>query len=79
MGLINFMFSSRKDKSIMASQKYAEKQVNPEELDKPLLAYRLYPILEEREKSIKLGKVCGLRRKGYPKLFTQTEENEKGV
>ena len=79
MSLIKFMFSRNKEKSILASQKYGEKQVNLEDLDLPILARRIYPTLEEREKPMKLGKVCRLGRKEYPKLFTQTEENEKEV
>ena len=31
---------------------------------------------EEREKSMKLGKVCMLGRKEYPKIFTEAEEKE---
>ena len=79
MGILQFLISRNKDKSILASQKYGEKQVNPEDLDLPILARRIYPTLEEREKPIKLSKVCRLGRKEYPKLFTQTEENEKEV
>ena len=32
MGLIKFLFYRKKDQSILASRKFAEKQVNPEEL-----------------------------------------------
>ena len=79
MDLIKFLFYRKKDQSILASRKFGEKQVNPEELDKPLLAYKKYPTFEEREKSMKLGKVCMLGRKEYPKVFTEAEEKEKGV
>ena len=40
MGLIKFMFSRKKEQSVLASRKYGEKQVNPEELDISLLAYK---------------------------------------
>ena len=78
MSLIKFLLYRKKDKSILASRKYAEKQVNPEELDKPLLAHK-FPTFEEREKSMKIGKVCMLGRKEYPKVFTEAEEKEKEV
>ena len=74
MGLIKFLFYRKKDKSILASQKYGEKQVNPEELDTSLLAYKKYPTFEEREKSMKLGKVSMLGRKEYPKIFSDAEK-----
>ena len=76
MSLIKFLLYRKKDKSIIASRKYGEKQVNPEELDTSLLAYKKYPTFEEREKSMKLGKVCMLGRKEYPKIFTEAEEKE---
>ena len=76
MGLIKFLFYRKKEKSILASQKYGEKQVNPEELDTSLLAYKKYPTFEEREKSLKLGKVSMLGRKEYPKVFTEAEKEE---
>jgi len=76
MNLIQFLFYRKKDKSILASRKYGEKQVNPEELDTSLLAYKKYPTFEEREKSMKLGKVCMLGRKEYPKIFSEAEEKE---
>lgn len=78
MSLIKFLFYRKKDQSILASRKYGEKQVNPEELDKPLLAHK-FPTFEEREKSMKLGEVCMLGRKEYPKVFTEAEEKEKEV
>ncbi len=78
MGLIKFLSYRKKDRSILASRKFGEKQVNPEELDKPLLAHK-FPTFEEREKSMKLGDVCILGRKEYPKVFTEAEEKEKGV
>lgn len=78
MGLIKFLFYRKKDQSILASRKFGEKQVNPEELDKPLLAHK-FPTFEEREKSMKLGDICILGRKEYPKVFTVAEEKEKGV
>ena len=53
MSLIKFMFSRNKEKSILASQKYGEKQVSPEDLDLPILARRICPTLEEREKPFK--------------------------
>lgn len=77
MGLIKFMFSRKKEQSVLASRKYGEKQVNPEELDISLLAYKKYPTFEEREKSMKIGKVSMLGRKEYPKIFTEAEEREK--
>ena len=76
MSLIKFLLYRKKDKSPLASRKYGEKQVNPEELDTSLLAYKVYPTFEEREKSMKLGKVCMLGRKEYPKIFTEAEEKE---
>ena len=76
MRLFKFMFYRKKDKSILASRKYGEKQVKPEELDTSLLAYKKYPTFEEREKSMKLGKVSMLGRKEYPKIFTEAEEEE---
>ena len=79
MSLIKFLFYRKKEQSILASRKYGEKQVNPEELDVPLLAQRRYPTFEEREKSMKLGKVSMLGRKEYPKVFTEAEEKEKEV
>lgn len=79
MNLLKFLFYRKKDQSVLASQKYGEKQVNPEELDTSLLAYKKYPTFEEREKSMKLGKVCMLGRKEYPKVFTEAEEKEKEV
>lgn len=79
MGLIKFLFYRKKDKSILASRKYGEKQVKPEELDTSLLAYKKYPTFEEREKSMKIGKVCMLGRKEYPKIFTQAEEENKSL
>lgn len=78
MRLLQFLFYRKKDKSVLASQKYGDKQVNPEELDSPLLAYK-FPTFEEREKSMKLGKICMLGRKEYPKIFTEAEEKEKEV
>ena len=78
MGLIKFLFYRKKDQSILESRKFGEKKVNPEELDKPLLAHK-FPTFEEREKSMKLGDVCILGRKEYPKVFTGAEEKEKGV
>ena len=78
MGLLQFLFYRKKEQSVLASRKYGEKQVNPEELDKPLLAHK-FPTFEEKEKSIKLGKVCMLGRKEYPKIFTEAEEQEKEV
>ena len=74
MSLIKFLFYRKKEKSILASQKYGEKQVNPEELDTSLLAYKKYPTFEEREKSMKLGKVSMLGRKEYPKIFSDAEK-----
>ena len=79
MGLLKFLFYRKKEQSILGSRKYGEKQVNPEELDVSLLAYKKYPTFEEREKSMKIGKVCMLGRKEYPKIFTEAEENEKEV
>ena len=79
MGLLKFLFYRKKEQSILGSRKYGEKQVNPEELDVSLLAYKKYPTFEEREKSMKLGKVSMLGRKEYPKIFTEAEENEKEV
>lgn len=76
MSFIKFLFYRKKDKSILESQKYGEKQVNPEELDTSLLAYKKYPTFEEREKSMKLRKVSMLGRKEYPKVFTEAEEEE---
>ena len=76
MGLIKFLLYRKKDQSILASQKYGEKQVNPEDLDVSLLAYKKYPTLEEREKQMKLGEVSILCRKEYPKIFTEAEEKE---
>ena len=76
MGLLKFLFYRKKEQSILASRKYAEKTVNPEELDVPLLAYKKYPTFEEREKSMKLGKVSMLGRKEYPKIFSEAEEKE---
>ena len=76
MSLIKFLLYRKKDKSPLASRKFNTKQVNPEELDKPLLAYKKYSTFEEREKSMKLGKVCMLGRKEYPKIFTEAEEKE---
>ena len=76
MGLIKFLFYRKKDQSILGSRKYCEKQVNPEDLDTSLLAYKKYPTFEEREKSMKLGKVSMLARKEYPKIFTEAEEEE---
>jgi len=75
VNLIQFLFYRKKDKSILASRKYGEKQVNPEDLDKPLLAHK-FPTFEEREKSMKLGKVCMLGRKEYPKIFSEAEKEE---
>ena len=79
MGLIEFLFYRKKEQSILESQKYGEKQVNPEELDVPLLAYKKYPTFKEREKSMKIGKVSMLARKEYPKVFTEAEEKEKEI
>lgn len=80
MGLIKFLFYRKKDQSVLESQKYGEKQVNPEELDTSLLAYKKYPTFEEREKSMKLGKVSMLGRKEYPKIFSDAEkENNNGL
>ena len=76
MSLLAFLFYRKKDKSILASRKYGEKIVKTEELDTSLLAYKKYPTFEEREKSMKLGKVCMLGRKVYPKIFTEAEESE---
>ena len=78
MGLLKFLFYRKKEQSILASRKYGEKQVNPEELDKPLLAHK-FPTFEEREKSMKLGKDCVISRKEYPKVFTETEEENKNL
>ena len=78
MSLIKFLFYRKKEQSILASRKYGEKQVNPEELDKPLLAHK-FPTFEEREKSMKLGEVSMLGRKEYRKVFTEAEDKEKGV
>ena len=41
MSLLKFLFHRNKEKSILASKKYGEKQVNPEKLDKPLLATKI--------------------------------------
>ena len=79
MNLLKFLLYRKKETSILASQKYGEKQVNPEELDTSLLAYKKYPTFEEREKSMKLRKVSILGRKEYPKIFTEAEEKEKEV
>ena len=79
MGLLQFLFYRKKEQSVLASRKYGEKQVNPEELDTSLLAYKKYPTFEERKKSMKIGKVCILGRKEYPKIFTEAEEKEKDV
>ena len=79
MGLIKFLFYRKKEQSILASRKYGEKQVDPKELDLPLLAYKKYPTFEEKEKSMKLGKVSMLERKEYPKIFTEAEEKQKEV
>lgn len=76
MGLIKFLFHRKKETSLLAAQKYGNKQVNPEELDVPLLVRRRYPTFEEREKSMKIGKVSMLGRKEYPKIFTESEEKE---
>lgn len=76
MSLIKFLLYRKKDKSPLASRKYGEKQVNSEELDTSLLAYKVYPTFEERENSMKIGKVCMLGRKEYPKIFTEAEEKE---
>ena len=76
MGLLKFLFYRKKENSVLASRKYGEKTVNTEELDYSLLSYKKYPTFEEREKSMKLGKVCMLGRKEYPKIFTEAEEKE---
>ena len=44
MGLIKFLFYRKKEQSILASRKYGEKQVNPEDLEVSLLAYKKYPL-----------------------------------
>ena len=77
MSLLKFLLYRNKEKSILASKKYGEKQVKAEELDTSLLAYKKYPTFEEKEKSMKLGKVSMLGRKEYPKIFTEAEEMEK--
>ncbi len=77
MGLLKFLFYRKKEQSILASRKYGEKQINPEDLDESLLSRRLYPTFEEKEKSMKLGKVSMLGRKEYPKIFTQADEEDK--
>ena len=76
MSLLTFLFYRKKETSILASQKYGEKQVNPQELDTSLLAYKKYPTFEEREKQMKIGKVSMLGRKKYPKIFTEAEKEE---
>ena len=75
MGLIQFMFSRKEEKSPLASRKYGEKEVKPEELDKPLLAHK-FPTMEEKSKPKKLGKVCILGRTKYPKIFSEAEEKD---
>lgn len=75
MSLIKFLLHREKDKSILESRKYGEKQVKTEELETSLLAYKKYPTFEEREKSMKLGKVSMLGRKEYPKIFSDAEKN----
>ena len=53
MSLIKFLLYRKKDKSPLASRKYGEKQVNPEELDKPLLAskkYSTFTKIDERKR-----------------------------
>jgi len=80
MGVIKFLLSRNREKSLLAAQKYGEKQANLDELDKPLLAHK-FPTFEEHEKSINADEleVCVLGRKEYPKIFTEAEENEKEV
>ena len=41
MSLLKFLLCRKKEQSILASKKYGEKQVNPEKLDKPLLASKV--------------------------------------
>ena len=41
MRLLKFLLHRNKEKSILASKKYGENQVNPEKLDKPLLATKI--------------------------------------
>ena len=76
MSLIKFLFYRKKETSVLAAQKYGERIINPEELDVPILASKIYPTFEEKEKSLKIGKVCMLGRKEYPKIFTEAEEKE---
>ncbi len=47
MSLLKFLLYRNKEKSILASKKYGEKQVNPEKLDKPLLATKVYTKLDK--------------------------------
>lgn len=80
MGILLFLISRKKEKSILASRKYGKKQANLEELDKPLLAHK-FPTMEDKVKSINIDEkeVCMLGRKEYPKIFTEAEEKEKEV
>ena len=55
MGLINFMLYRKEEKSPLASRKNGENKVNPNELEKPLLANKL-PNKDNKKKS-KFAKV----------------------
>ena len=54
MSLIKFLLYRKKDKSPLASRKYGEKKVNPEELDKSLLASKKYSTFTETDERKRL-------------------------
>ena len=76
MSLIKFLLYRKKETSILGAQKYGEKTLKPEELEVSILARKKYPTFEEKEKSMRIGKISILGRKEYPKIFTESEERE---
>lgn len=77
MGLLTFMFYRKQEKSVLASRKYGEKQVNPEELDKPLLADKLSKTEKNEKRNMKIGIVGNGRKPLIKILFDSDEENKR--
>ena len=71
MGLIRFLFYRKQETSILASRKFGEKQVNPNELEKPLLATKILTSAERDLSNTKRQKIgiVGSGRKALSKIY----------
>ena len=75
MSLINFLFYRKKGQSALASRKYGEHSVKPEELDKPLLAQKI----GKKQSDNKTKKVVIVSSGRKPLIKILFEEDNKNL